>query len=65
MDIEFKLLPHYFFQMVGGSQWCYMTTLLFVKIASLTMISTPACPPECICLSQTQVRIFLKTNFVN
>lgn len=30
--------------------------LLLVNVATLTMISTPpACPPECICLSQTQV----------
>ncbi|XP_063923545.1 slit homolog 3 protein-like [Zophobas morio] len=33
----------------------FVLALAFIHFAALTMILPPSCPPECICLSQTQV----------
>jgi hypothetical protein len=39
----------------------FVLALAFVHFAALTMIQPPSCPPECICLSQTQVMFFIYT----
>ena len=44
-----------FFQMVSGFVWRSSAALFLLHVAAFNMMPPPVCPPECICLSQTQV----------
>lgn len=53
--ILLTLFSIFFFQMVSWWLWRYILALMLLNLASPSLVTPPPCPPECICLSQTQV----------
>lgn len=57
LECYYKIIRLLFleFQMVKWWLLRYVLAHMLLNLAAMTVIVPPSCPPECICLSQTQV----------